>query len=270
MRGGKPLGYTIVEVLIVLAVSGLMFVIAANFISGKQGKTSFQQGSNELVSRLQTVITDVNDGRYTDIPFTCTKAGASISITGAASATNPDCVLLGKLAHFFVHPSRSQYEVFSLVGAREKAPGVPAVTLADTLLRPLEDVAINFTKTSAVPQNLEVTDMKVTDTAGTVHNDAYSLGFMQGLGSQNTSGNYNNGANNVTMIFDTLIGPNEANNAALRAKITPANILEAQSACILISDGTRSARVNIGTNDAINTNKLSVTVKQLGESVATC
>lgn len=54
MKGGKsPLGYTVVEVMIVLAVSGIMFLVAANFINGKQQKTSFANGVNEMASRIQ-------------------------------------------------------------------------------------------------------------------------------------------------------------------------------------------------------------------------
>ena len=59
MLGGRnrhskqPFGYTIVEVMIVLAVSSAMFLIAANFINGKQERTAFSQGSNEMVSQLQ-------------------------------------------------------------------------------------------------------------------------------------------------------------------------------------------------------------------------
>ena len=70
MNGGKrPLGYTIIEVMIVLAVSGVMFIIAASFISGKQESTAFTEGANEFASQLQQTIAEVADGQYSDVTF---------------------------------------------------------------------------------------------------------------------------------------------------------------------------------------------------------
>src|SRR4051812_28553600 len=104
MNGGKlPLGYTVIEVMIVLAVSGLMFVIATNFISGKQAKTSFTAGSNELASKVQDLIGEVNDGKYSDIPLSCSaNIGGPTSVSDGApdaetQGTNPQCVFLGKI-----------------------------------------------------------------------------------------------------------------------------------------------------------------------------
>jgi prepilin-type N-terminal cleavage/methylation domain-containing protein len=139
MKGVKPPGgYTIVEVMIVLAVSGVMFVMAANFINGKNARTQFQQGSNELGSRMQGVIEEVTDGQYTDIPFTCSRAGASLAVTGAVrpQGTNPECVFIGKLAHFSVNPNpsgfgsgdRTKYEVFTLAGERSIGSTQPDLT----------------------------------------------------------------------------------------------------------------------------------------------
>ena len=102
-------GYTIVEVMIVLAVSGMMFVIAANFINGKQQRTSFFQGSNDMANIIQKVIDDVTNGNFSDVALDCDSAGAgsvdvrdSSDITADTQGTNPDCVFLGKLVHFYI------------------------------------------------------------------------------------------------------------------------------------------------------------------------
>ncbi len=107
MKGGKlPLGYTIVEVLVVLAVSGVLFLLAADFITGKQSKTSFQQGSNELVSRLQAIVEEVSTGHYADIPLTCDAFSNPSRLifdpTVKPQGSNQDCVFLGKIIHFSV------------------------------------------------------------------------------------------------------------------------------------------------------------------------
>src|SRR4051794_6940104 len=113
MKGVKaPSGYTIIEVLIVLAVSGVMFIMAANFIDGKNSRTRFQQGSNELGSRVQSVIEEITDGQYSDIPFTCNSTSSSITITGTPQqqGKNYDCIFIGKIIHFSVGGNQNRYE----------------------------------------------------------------------------------------------------------------------------------------------------------------
>lgn len=102
MKGVKqPLGYTIIEVMIVLAISGLMFLIAANFISGKEESTSFTEGTNEFVTDMQSVINQVTDGQYSDISFQCVSSGGTLSFpSGGSQGTNPACVFLGKFLYF--------------------------------------------------------------------------------------------------------------------------------------------------------------------------
>src|SRR5665213_1688547 len=128
MRGGKnkqPLGYTIVEVLIVLAVSGVMFILAANFISQREAKTAFSQGSDELTGTVQTTISQVTSGQYSDVNFTCTTIGsgatATISITSGGTGQNgknPSCVFIGKI---IVLPDvdNTHYAIYSLAAGRD-------------------------------------------------------------------------------------------------------------------------------------------------------
>ena len=54
--GNKPHGYTIVEVLIFLAISSLMFLLAATFISGKQSAVEFKQGMNDINTQIKSVV----------------------------------------------------------------------------------------------------------------------------------------------------------------------------------------------------------------------
>ncbi len=57
-------GFTIVEVMIFLAISGLMFVLAINAMSGKQQQTEFQTGVNTLKADLNQDLSNVGDGNY--------------------------------------------------------------------------------------------------------------------------------------------------------------------------------------------------------------
>ncbi|MEK7059197.1 MAG: hypothetical protein AAB971_00335 [Patescibacteria group bacterium] len=274
MKGVRQsFGYTVVELMIVLAVSGVMFIIAANFISGKQGKTSFIQGSNEMVSRIQGVIEQVTDGQYTDIPMSCTSNGSSLSITGAVKAqgTNPQCVFMGKIMHFSVASNRNKYEVFSLAGTRLKSDGTPAINFTDSRLTavyfPSVVPPINLTSQFTTPQNLDITDMKaVAADTGVVFPGSYGVGFVQGMGTAgldingDADGSYKSGAQTISMVYlPVMANRNEADAAN---SINAGLVNKAKSVCIAVSDGTRGALINIGTDEG---SQISVEIKQLGE-----
>lgn len=280
MKGGNnPFGYTIVEVLIVMAVSGFMFVIAANFINGKQERTSFQVASNEMASRIQEVIDQVSNGEYTDIPFTCSVNGSNLKFAaGGGPGTNDTCVFLGKVVRLAEAGERNKYEVFSIAGTRE-ASGAPVSGIGDSTLTAISGVGVDVTKHQTTPQNVDVIKTKVIDTTGGTHDDnIYAIAFVLGYGSTTTSPggaiNYNSGSQTVSFYYVDNIsaGTSEPN---VISKINQggvpnsgANFKFAQSACLLISDGRRAAQINIG---AGQNSQLSVELKQLGVAASpTC
>lgn len=250
MKGGKrPLGYTIIEVLIVLAVSGLIFIIAANFINGKQARVSFQQGVNEFDSRIQGVISDVTDGHYSDIPFTCKQTGAGplqITSTAKEQGTNPECVFMGKMFHF--RPNDPRYEVFSLAGAREKFGGGPVTVFPAEAQMTVIDL---LTTQSNIPQSLDVLSMKVINGSGGLDNNRWTIGFVQGLGVADTAGggqNYTSGGQTIRMVYASSVGPGQP--IPLAAGPVNASISAANGVTFCVTDGTRYARVSVGTNTA--------------------
>lgn len=70
MKGGntktphKKSGFTIIEVMIFLAVSGFTFIIAAAFINGKVAQGEYFQGMNNANATVQSIINDVANGNY--------------------------------------------------------------------------------------------------------------------------------------------------------------------------------------------------------------
>jgi prepilin-type N-terminal cleavage/methylation domain-containing protein len=295
MKGGKrPLGYTIIEVMIVLAVSSLMFLIAASFINGKQARTAFTQGVNTMASNLQTMIEDISNGHYSDVSFSCTNpAGTSLHLTGggAGQGTNPDCVFLGKVVHFAVknpsNPSTPEryYEVFSLAGARTDktvSPNIPQTNPLNALATPIcvpgscNGTYPDFTTQATIPQGLSIATsdtsqgMQVTDTTGVAHNAIYGIGFVQGFGNGalNTTDhtNYQSGSPTISMVYApglSTVGLTENQAAAHLLPIPIGNgILAAKRADICLTDDNRKADITIGTNDS----QLSVTV-QMGATL---
>jgi len=252
MKGGKsPLklklrsqGYTIVEVMIVLAVSGVMFVIAANFINGKQANASFTSGVNDMRTSIQDMIDDVNDGRFSDKKISCEEGADSLTITfdDREQGTNPKCVFLGKLLVSPVGTDKQKFQIISLAGLRL------APSMSDAKVTAVKgDEAVDLTVTSRVPQGLEIATIKVN--GGTA---APSVGFVQSYGTQDADNKYDSAVQNVNMVYGD---PTDLHG-----------LQTANSVAICLTDGTRYATITLGGENNQLTARAKLKVPQ-GECV---
>jgi prepilin-type N-terminal cleavage/methylation domain-containing protein len=283
MKGGKnrqPLGYTIIEVMIVLAVSGFMFLIATTFINGKQAHTAFTAGVNEMASQLQDAIQQVNAGEYSDIPLTCTP-GSPPQFANSASpsqGTASGCVFVGKFFHFWTNQGPSAYEVFTLGGNR--LVGIdPAVSLTDVDPVPVQGLGLDLTVQNTIPQSLQIhsggtiNGVRVVDASGNTHSGNYGFGFIESLGSLAAGGvgaTYASGAQAINLVYDLGLTIPVQNEASVIGALTttPTPLQYARSASICLSDGGQFATISIG--DTRSTN-LSVNAHILGRAGdATC
>ncbi len=134
MKGGKlPHGYTIVEALIFLAVSAVMFTSAVRLISGQQNKAQFNQGVQEIESRLRDIINDVATGYYPPIGnISCTAntpTGSGITInytSNQGQGKNAGCIFIGKALHFVPAGETNNRElirIYTVAGQRQEAAG---------------------------------------------------------------------------------------------------------------------------------------------------
>lgn len=117
-------GYTIVEVMIFLAVSGGLLISASALISGRQERTRFTQSVVALEQELQDTFNDVSTGYFpSGEDFTCSVVGvaaaAMIDFEPAASeqGSNSGCIFLGKLIELPV--GTSKYNSYSMVGLQQ-------------------------------------------------------------------------------------------------------------------------------------------------------
>ena len=274
MKGGRsplklkaqPKGYTVVEVMIVLAVSGMMFLMAVTFINGKQQKTAFTQGTNELGSRIQKMVDDVANGHYSDVPLQCDPSGTPSLGSGNTQGTNSNCVFLGKLMHFYAAGTGEpvqKYEVISMADLRGQTDdnfprssikGIAALTTQQNIPQGLELSKVSGTK-----------GMQVFDANAGAYNDAaYSIGFIQGSGSfaNAANGEYKNGAQTIRMVLSTATSKDNAVNTGT---IFGVNIRAASSAKLCVTDGKRYAQILIGDQNSRDS-QLNIRVKQLGET----
>ena len=72
-------GFTVIEVMIVLAVTGLLFISSVALISGKQNQTAFDQSIRQIQSQIQQIINEVSIGFYPNLgDVQCNGSGGNV------------------------------------------------------------------------------------------------------------------------------------------------------------------------------------------------
>ncbi|MBP7807568.1 hypothetical protein KA047_03680 [Candidatus Saccharibacteria bacterium] len=113
-------GYTIVEAMLFLGVTGVLLISALAVFQGQSTRTQFTQGIREMDVRLRTTINEVGSGYYPNsAEFSCSRdatTGVDITnITSSEQGTNEECVFLGKILQF----DADSYRIYTLVGPRQ-------------------------------------------------------------------------------------------------------------------------------------------------------
>lgn len=132
-------GFTIVETLIVLAVTGTMLLMAATFVSGRQNKTQFQTAINSLQQQLQQIINQTSSGFYNNnADFSCIGTGTFVTLsnlTSKSQGSNEGCIFLGNALQFGTgagDPAASQLAIIPIVGKQYSGLGTT---------QPVQDIA---------------------------------------------------------------------------------------------------------------------------------
>lgn len=107
MKKAGPSGYTILEVMIFLAITGLLFVSAIVAVGGNQQKVQYSQTVRDFEVQIKDAINDVDDGYYPSYSVgSCHKDIADTTqivldeTTTVAPGTNQDCINIGKIMMF--------------------------------------------------------------------------------------------------------------------------------------------------------------------------
>jgi hypothetical protein len=176
---------------------------------------------------------------------------------GHQQGTNPACVFLGKFVHFSVSNNASAYEIFSLAGARgaTSLTGSPPNGAFPT---PITPGGADLTEEQQTPQSLDVKDVQVTVGGNTFN--SYGLGFVQSLGNLDAQGNYETGAQTVSMVYSNGLNGQAGFSESSAANAITNNMAVANSAAICLTDGSRYAKLTLGA-DTSNANQLSVNVQ---------
>lgn len=115
-------GYTIVEVMLVLGISGVLLTSAIVLVGGLRGGTEFSQAMRDIQSKFQTEINSVRTGTFAfNDSYSCAIAPSNdraklTAAPGGSSGTSQDCLFLGKA--FQVVPGLPMLYIYSVLGNR--------------------------------------------------------------------------------------------------------------------------------------------------------
>jgi prepilin-type N-terminal cleavage/methylation domain-containing protein len=123
-------GFTIVEVLVVLAVSTTIMVAAILSLNGKQSRVQFQQAINDTNSAVSETINNTASGFFPPAEdVSCVVLPLTyVHFTEADSAqgTNNECMSVGKVIHF----TRTSIVTYTVLG-RRLLNGKPVTSIQD-------------------------------------------------------------------------------------------------------------------------------------------
>jgi len=251
LRQGRSSGFTIVEVLIVLAVTGLLFVSAATLISGRTNKTQFQQAINDATAQIRQTLNEVSTGYYANLGnFKCQNISNALSITSgsATQGSNSGCVFLGKVMQFGVkNTDPQQYTTFAVAGLQKDASNNEVTTYTDAkpaVIYPstAQPNAPNSATTGKLLYGLNVSKMYYN---GNQANNIGAVAFLTTLGSY-TGTDLQSGANKITVVPVTGTALNDT--PANAANTINSNLVS--SSAISLTNGVQICFDSAGTNQS--------------------
>jgi len=182
-------GYTIVEVMIFLAVTSALFVMIAGTFSSQQKRTEFSTAAREMESRVRDIANDVSTGRYdSSSNFSCKVDGSGVPVfdtTASTQGTNQACTFIGRVIHFGVDGADGKsFNVYTVAGARLNAGGQDVTNLTEANPRAVASVGVppgpDLTETVRVPSGLIIKGMKVNGSPPTNYS---AVGFFTTFGT---------------------------------------------------------------------------------------
>ena len=184
-------GYTIVEVMVFLMISAVIFFGAAFTFQGQEGRSRFEQGMHDIASEIQK---DVNEISTSLIPgsdqYACTVSSSSgrptLSLGGSGAGTNQGCIFLGRAIQ--VVPGQGKVFIYAVLGRQYTAAGEPVVSLASAMPEPAFDSGADLTDEYDAAWG-KVLSSKITDYSSSSVTDSTLVGFYNSLrdGYQNSA-----------------------------------------------------------------------------------
>lgn len=189
-------GFSILEVLIFIAVSSLMFISAIAVIGGRQRQVQFAQGTREFDAKLRDIINDVTTGYYPSNETVSCEVGVDGEVniqsgTDQKIGENSVCIYVGKVIQFQPDGDESMIRIYSMAGRRfsdSESSIVTTIDQANPKAVALPGV-VTFTKTSQ--DHLLLYGLKVTRVfrpiSSSVFTDYGAVAIMSNFGGSSVS-----------------------------------------------------------------------------------
>lgn len=267
-------GFTIVELMIFLAITGALLVSALMLFNGRIARTQFTQAVQELDNKIKGTINEVSAGTYPGAtPFDCSAAGSAISVSAVGSSgqgTRTDCVFLGKVMQFGVSgdtgcsgsslKSCRQLNIYTAVGRRAvNGQEVQSLTGTNGAIPQLVDgleppgTSVNLTESTKLGAGMWTSRIVRLDD----NVQMGALGVLQTLGSYSSTGSnprLNPGSQTV-QTWPISIGTFPRTHQQVHGAVAnhnaggtfaPTNANPSQGVMICLDDGGQQASITIG------------------------
>jgi len=263
-------GFTIVETLIVFAVTGLLFVAAILLISGRQAKAEFTTSINSLEQQLQQIINETDSGYYPNSgnEFVCSGASHPVSLVSGSQeqGTNSGCIFLGKAIQFGLDTDSSKLGVIPVVGNQYTAGTDPIETLSEAspVAAYNKDTITGSVETLAMQYGLTVASNSADcgGTAGMCYKPvgggaaqkvgliAFLSGDASGTIAASTGGGLKSGGQQLTLYAVKNSQPAQSYTDAANQIANFSNLAVADSVSICVASGTTSNQTGLITIDS--------------------
>jgi type II secretory pathway pseudopilin PulG len=261
----KTCGFTIVETMIVLAITSALFISVAGLLSGRENSTQFDQGVQAAQADIQQVINDVSSGLYADTNnFVCAAEPSGPVLSSAGSSDqggNTGCIFLGKVLQFATSGTHSEgFRIFTVAGLQRDASGEDVSTYAaavPTAVSPTPTAPNlpNATTVGNFEYGITVSEVYYYATASSSKTDIGAVAFVNSLASYTSGGMPVSSASQVNVIpIDPLDGmtlgaTQQETAAAIDQNLATSPVNPYSVNICLVSGGTnQSGLVTIGSN----------------------
>ncbi len=204
-------GYTLVEVMVFLAVSSVLLAMSIVVVRGQEGHTEFTSSMNDVNSKIQHLVDGVVNGlsgstaSATASDYNCkvepSSGYAYLDLVGpgqgSARGANPECISLGLVIQVNDDRASPQYSnqitTYTVIGRRTYQTDAGTTDIVDNLVsaKPVAavfppPVGIDLTQTYKIPNGARILSVSSTNSGGVVSN-SHMAGFFNSFNSEANS-----------------------------------------------------------------------------------
>lgn len=249
-------GFTIIEIMIVLAASSLIGMIGLIALSGRLDSTNLQITSNNFTIAMNQTITDNLSSflnGYNQFYCMGTNNGSPATLSSVPFPdleANPGCIFLGTVVQFDPNNLPGEFIKYPVVG-NQVFGSEPVQSLLEASPEPVVTDTVDLSQTLNIGDNIKISSLKVDG------NNVGAIAFIlsnlsHSLSSYDSNGNLSSGnaVENLYYVNNTSLGDSKATDLAA---VNASNLMPASNALICLDEGgQKSVLVSISGSQNLN------------------